>query len=69
MEKKWDRNYTYCFQQILEATSQEEQLDGYLIPITQTIQVRRTKHAGHCWRSEDELITDVLLQTPSHELL
>ena len=29
-------------------------------------QVRRTRHAGHCWRSRDELISDVLLWTPTH---
>ena len=33
---------------------------------TKTIQVRRTRHAGHCWRSKDELISDVLLWTPTH---
>ena len=37
-----------------------------LPPITKTIQVRRTRHAGHCWRSRDELIRDVLLWTPTH---
>ena len=37
------------------------QLYGHLPPITKTIQVRRTRHAGHCWRSRDELIRDVLL--------
>ena len=26
---------------------------------------RITRHAGHCWRSRDELISDVLLWTPS----
>ena len=31
--------------------------------ITKTIQVRRTRHAGHCWKSNDELISDVLLWT------
>ena len=31
-----------------------------------TIQVRRTRHAGHCWRSRDELIRDVLLWIPTH---
>ena len=36
------------------------QLYGHLPPITKTIQVRRTRHAGHCWRSRDELIRDVL---------
>ena len=40
------------------------QLYGFLPPITKTIQVRRTRHAGHCWRSRDELISDVLLWTP-----
>ena len=39
---------------------------GSLPPITKTIQVRRTRHAGHCWRSRDELIRDVLLWTPTH---
>ena len=34
------------------------QLYGHLPPITKTIQVRRTRHAGHCWRSKDELISD-----------
>ena len=42
------------------------QLYGHLLPITKTIQVRRTRHAGHCWRSGDELISDVLLWTPTH---
>ena len=42
------------------------QLYGHLPPITKTIQVRRTRHAGHCWRSRDELISDVLLSTPTH---
>ena len=40
------------------------QLYGHLPPITKTIQVRRARHAGHCWRSKDELISDVLLWTP-----
>ena len=41
------------------------QLYGHLPPITKTIKVRRTRHAGHCWRSRDELIS-VLLWTPSY---
>ena len=28
--------------------------------------IRRTRHAGHCWRSKDELISDVLLWTPAY---
>ena len=42
------------------------QLYGHLPPITKNIQVRRTRHAGHCWRSRDELISDVLLWTPTY---
>ena len=43
------------------------QLYGHLPPITKTIQVRRTTHAWHCWRSSDELISDVLLWTPEQK--
>ena len=42
------------------------QLYGYQPPITKTIQIRRTRHAGHCWRNRDELISDVLLWTPTY---
>ena len=42
------------------------QLYSHLPPITKTVQVRRTRPAGHCWRSRDELISDVLLWTPTH---
>ena len=34
--------------------------------IYKTIQVRRTRHAGHCWRSKNELIGEVLLWTPTY---
>ena len=36
---------------------------GHLPSITRIIQVRRTRHAGHCWRSRDELTSVVLLWT------
>ena len=39
---------------------------GHLPPISKTIQTRRARHAGHCWRIKSELISDVLLWTPSH---
>ena len=42
------------------------QLYRHLSPITKTIQVRWTRHAGHCWKSRDELISDVLLWTPTY---
>ena len=42
------------------------QLYGHLPPVTKTIQVRRTRHAGDYWRSRDELISDVFLWTPAY---
>ena len=44
-----------------------QQLYSHLPPIAKTIQIRRTRHAGLCWRSKYELISDVLLWTPSYE--
>ena len=70
LEKKLDGNYTRILRAILNKSwlrhSTRHQLYGHLPPITKTIQVRRTRHAGHCWRSRDELISDVLLWTPTH---
>ena len=43
-----------------------EYMCGHLPPITKNIKVRRNKYAGHCWRSGDELISNILLWTPSH---
>ena len=70
LEKKLDDNYTRMLRAILNKSWRQHptrhQLYGHLPPITKTIQVRRTRHAGHCWRSRDELIRDVLLWTPTH---
>ena len=44
----------------------KQQQYGHLPPITKTIKIRRTRHAGQRWRSKDELMCDVLLWTPSH---
>ena len=70
LEKKLDGNYTRMLRAILNNSWRQHptrhQLYGHLPPITKTIQVRRTRHAGHCWRSRDELIRDVLSWTPTH---
>ena len=70
LEKKLDGNYTRMLRAILNKSLRQHptrhQLYGHLPPITKTIQVRRTRHAGHCWRSRDELIRDVLWWTPIH---
>ena len=64
LEKKLDSNYTRMLRAILNKSWRQhltkQQLYGHLPPITKTIKVRRTRHAGHCWRSRDELISDVL---------
>ena len=52
-EKAWQqlqKNAVSNIEQVLVAAT-----------ITKTIQVRWTKHVGHCWRSRDELICDILL--------
>ena len=67
LEKKLDGNHTRMLRAILNKSwwqhPTKHQLYGHLPPITKTIQVRRTRHAGECWRSRDELISDVLLWT------
>ena len=44
----------------------KRQLYGNLPPITKTIKIRRSRHVAHCWSSRGELVSDVLLWTPSH---
>ena len=70
LKKKLDGNYTRMLRAILNKSWRQyptrHQLYGHLPPITKTVQVRRTRHAGHCWRIKDELISDVLLWTPAY---
>ena len=70
LEKKLDDNYTRMLRAILVNSWRQHptrhQLYGHLPPITKTIQVRQTKHAWHCWKSKDELISDVLQWTPTY---
>ena len=70
LEKKLDGNYTRMLRAILNKSRRQHhtrhQLYCHLPPITKTIQARRTRHAGHCWRSKDELVSDLLLWTPTH---
>ena len=70
LEKKLDGNYTRMLRAILNKSWRQHptrhKLYGNQPPITKTIQVRRTRHAGQCWRSRDELISDVLLWPPTY---
>ena len=69
LEKKLDGNYTRMLWAILNKSCWQHpakhQLYGHLPPITKSIQVWRTRHARHCWRSGDELISDLLLWSPT----
>ena len=70
LEKKLDGNYTRMLRAILDRSWQQHptrrQLYGHLPPITKTIQARRTRHAGHCWRSKDEIVSDMFQWTPTY---
>ena len=70
LEKKLDGNYTRMLRAILNKSWRQyptkHQLYGHLPPIMKIIEVRRTRPAEHRWRSRDELISDVLLWTPTY---
>ena len=70
LQKKLDGNYTRMLQAILNKSWRQHptkhQLYSHLPPIMKTIQARRTRHAGHSWRSRDELISDLLLWTTTY---
>ena len=70
MEKRLYDKFTRMLRAILNRPWKQhptkQQLYGQPPPNTKTIQIRRTRHAGHSWRSKDERISDVLLWNPSH---
>ena len=70
MEKNLDGNFSRMLQEICNKSWRQhptkQQLYGHQPSITKIIKIRRTRHAGHCWRSRDEHISDVLLWTLSH---
>ena len=70
IEKKLDGNYTRMLRAILNKSWKQhptkQRLYAHLRPIYTNIQIRRTRHIGHTWRSKNELINDVLLWTSLH---
>ena len=70
LKKKLDGNYTRMLRAILNKSWRQHttrhQLYGHLPPITKTMQVRRARHVGHCWRSKDKLISDPIQWTPAY---
>ena len=55
-QRQLHKNVESNIEQVLATTPHE----------TPTVQVRRARHTGHCWRSKDELVSDVLLWTPTY---
>ena len=53
------KNATCILEQVLAATPHKTPTVWPTALITKTIQVRRTRHVGHCWR-------DILLWIPIH---
>ena len=70
LTKRTEKNCTSMLWAILNKSWKQhptkQQLYGYQPPIYKTIQIRRTPHAEHCWKSKNELISDILVRTPSH---
>ena len=67
LEKKLDGNYARILRAILNKSWRQHptryKLYGHLPHIAKTMQVRRTRYARHCWRSRNELMSDVILWT------
>ena len=67
-EKAWwqlHKNAASKFEHVLEATPPKAAAVRPPTARHENYQ-RRTIHAGHCWRSRDKLISNVLLWTPTH---
>ena len=69
-EKKLDGNYKRMLYVILTKSWKQhptkQQLYGHLTFFIETIQVKWMNHVGHCWRSKDKLISNLLLWNPKH---
>ena len=70
MENKIDGAYTRMLRAALNKSWKDhptnKELYGNIPPISKSIQQQRMRFAGHCWRSKEELVGDVLLWKPSH---
>ncbi|CAM1310307.1 Uncharacterised protein r2_g2061 [Pycnogonum litorale] len=70
MEKKIDGAYTRMLRSALNRSWKDhptnKELYGNIPPISKSIKQQRMRFVGHCWRSKEELIGDVLLWKPSY---
>ena len=61
-EKKLDGTYTRMLRAILNISWKEHltkiPLYGNMPPLTSIIRIRRTRLAGHCYRSDEEIVKD-----------
>ena len=60
-------NVASNIEQVLAATPNKASTIRLPVSHHENIRVRLARHAGHCWRSKDELIRDVLLWTPAYD--
>ena len=69
-EKNLDETYTRILRAILNISWKEHptKIRFYvnILPLTHIIRIRRTSFVGHRYRSEEEIIKEVLLWTPNH---
>ena len=66
LDDKLHKNAASNIEQVLEAAPNKAATVRPPTTHLKNYPVRRTRHAGHCWRSKDELISDILLWTASH---
>ena len=70
-EDKLDGTYTRMLRAILNKSWKQhptnDQLYGNIPKVSDIIRERRTRFAGHCWQSKNELASDLLLWILKHE--
>ena len=70
LEKTIDGTYTRMLRAVLNVSWKSHptkaRLYGPLPPVSHTIRLRRLTFAGHCWRSKDEIVSDLILWHPKH---
>ena len=70
IEKKLDRNAQECYKLYWTNPGSKIPRNSSCmatdLTISKTIQIKWKRHKGHCWRSKDELISNILPWTPSH---
>ena len=69
-EKKRNGSYTRMLRVALNISWRDhmsnKDLYGKIPKFTDTIREQRLRISGHCWRSKNEVVSDVLLRLPIH---